>query len=112
VGETTLDLSGIEYVSEADREHFVRMRVGDAVMDFLATPTGRYLTQRAKLDYEDAKEQLIQLDLETPAGIAAARKLQQQALTAHAVMRYVAEAIQDGNVARKQLEEAAEETGD
>lgn len=106
MGETALDLTGIEFVNEGEEEYFIRARLGDEVRDFLLSPTGRYLHQRVKIDYEDAKEQLANQDLTTGEGVAAARQLQQKAQIAAAFMTYLAGAITDGDAAHKELEEA------
>lgn len=112
MGETALDITGLTFVSSEERDYYLLARIGIEVEKFLRSDAGRYLHQRAKIDYEAAKDQLVTVSLDDPKGPGEIRQLQQKAQVAHAFMRYCSEAIQEGLVSEKQLAEIQETQGD
>ena len=112
MGEATLDLSGIEFVNETERDNFIRARLGIEVEDFLRSTVGKYLHQRAKIDFEEAKDELYQTSLSSEEGREKALALQAKARMAHAFMKYLGDAIQDGFAATKALETDEQAQGD
>jgi len=92
----------VDYEQELN-DYVIRARLGIEVEDFLRSTVGRYLHQRAKIDYEDAKEELLACDLTSREGRENATKAQHKANVANTFIRYCAEAIQDGFAAEKEL---------
>jgi hypothetical protein len=81
------------------------MILREDVLEFLRSPVGRYLHGRAKLDLEAAKEDLLDCNPLSWWGRRKILKIQHRADIARSLMRYCVDAINDGNVAEKQLTE-------
>ena len=99
---------GVEFVDEREREIFARADLGESVRAFLQSDTGRYLHGRCKIMFEQAKEDSLEVDTERWWGIPGRRKLrkiQQQAEIARTVMKFLADAIIDGDHATTELNE-------
>lgn len=99
---------GVEFVDEAEREIFARAELGEHVRAFLLSNTGRYIHGRCKIQLEQAKEDMLTIDTERWWGIPGRRrmrKLQQQAEIARTIMKFLADAIVDGNHATVELDE-------
>ena len=94
----------IEFADDRERELFARVLLREEVMTFLRSPAGRYLHGRAKLDLEAAKEDLLDCNPFTWWGRRKIQRIQHRADVAQSVLRYCVDAINDGNVAEKELE--------
>ena len=73
---------------------------GFQVQAFLESELGRYLTARAEADVTEALHQLKNVDSENPKAI---RALQTKVAVAENVLYWLAEAIQSGQAAERQL---------
>lgn len=92
---------GIEFINENERLTFARARLGSDVLDFLRSTTGRYLHGRAKEDWEQAKEELINASI---FNLVKYVRIRQRAKLAQMFMKYCVDAIQDGEVAYQELQ--------
>ena len=99
---------GIDFVDENERVIFARAALGEKVRDFLASDVGRLLHHRCKIQLEQAKTDMLTVDTERWWGIPGRRrmqKLQQQAQLAQMFMKFLGDAIVDGNNATVELDE-------
>jgi hypothetical protein len=92
----------VEFVNDRERLLFARARLGSDVLDFLRSPTGKYLHGRAKADYETAKEELIGMSL---VNIVKYWRVKRRAIHAQTFMKYCVDVIQDGEVAYQELQQ-------
>lgn len=98
---------GVEFVDETEREIFARAELGEKVRAFLQSDVGRYLHGRCKTMLEQAKEDMLTVDTERWWGIPGRRrmrKLLQQAEIARTFMKFMADAMIDGDHAAVELE--------
>ena len=100
-----MSIDDIEFVDSRERELFAAAKLGEDVRKFLRSDVGRYIHGKAKIDLEDAKEQLLNCNLLTFWGRRKARQLQQKAEVARSVLRYCVDAINDGELAFQELSE-------
>ena len=98
-------MENVEFVDEKERELFARARLSESVLDFLRSDVGRYLHGRAKLELEEAKDQLLDCNPFSFWGRRKMRKIQMRAEVARSFMRYVSDAITDGEIAYQELKE-------
>lgn len=99
------DISGIVFIDDMERQYFEEARLGEQVRAFLVSPAGRYLHGRAKLQLEEVKEKLLDLDprsSESAAKDFECAKL--DAKTAQSFMRWCSDAINNGEQAYQQLQ--------
>ena len=100
---------GISFVDKAEQTYFAQAQLGDDIYAFLKSPTGRYLHGCAKQEVEALRDAMEGFDPTTFWGRWRAqrklRKLQIRAKAARYFMTWMAEAIQQGEHAFKQLEE-------
>ena len=101
-------LRGVEFVDLQEREYFARAKLGLDVYDFLRSPVGRYLHGCAKQEIETLRDELEKSNPDSIFGRRKVRRLQTEAKAARMFMRWLAEAIQDGDFASRQLEEYRE----
>ena len=101
--------SGVEFVSEEERELFGEAVLAEDVRAFLRThPVGRYLHHRAKLQIQQAQEDALKLDPDGWSWFRTRTKLRQirmRAEVAKAFINWMADALIDGDNAAAQLEE-------
>lgn len=98
-----------DFESDADRELFATAVLGEDCREFLRTPVGRYLHHRAKQQILQAEVDALQVDPDGWGGwFRARRKLRQireRAAVARAFINWMAEAIEAGDTAVKELDE-------
>lgn len=99
------DYSNIEFINDSERHYFMEANLGEQVRSFLNSPTGRYLHGRAKLEVENTKDELFDLDPYSSEGRAKHAKLKADGLAAQNFIKWCAEAIINGDAAAKQLDE-------
>ena len=102
------DYSNVHFVSDQEREYFAEAHLGEQVREFLQSPVGRYLHGRAKADIDEGKDKLADIDPRTSEGIAEWKQVKQDMANAEAFMRYLADAINHGDMAAQLLEEYRE----
>jgi hypothetical protein len=105
-------MENIQFEDDRERELFARAALGQQVIDFLATPVGKYLHGRCRNEVEqcevDALEVLTEIDIPILGKLLARRKMRkivQRAEIAKNFMRYLADAITDGDQAAKELDD-------
>ena len=89
---------GVEFINDAERLYFEEARFGETVRAFLASDVGRYLHGRASKQRYDALEALATAKPEDVV------ELQRSAAQGLAFMKWLAEAIANGDAAFQQLE--------
>jgi len=94
----------LEFVDEKEREFFARAQLGVRVRDFLESDVGRYLHGRAKAEIEQAQVEALECSTSW-FGRRKLLKLQHKAGVARSFMRWIVEAIQDGEVAFTELKD-------
>lgn len=102
---------GIEFVDDREREIFARAELGETVLAFLRSDVGRYLHGRCKTMLEQAKEDMLTVDTERWFGLPGRRrmrKLQRQADIAQTFMKFLGDALVDGQHAAVELKEYRE----
>lgn len=99
---------GVEFTSDEERAYFEEARLGIEIENFIVrSEIGRYLHGRAKLDYEQAKEDLLACD---PHDGASAAECRHRAGVANSLMRYISEGIANGRNSEQQLKILQEES--
>lgn len=94
-----------DFLNEQERLYFAEARLGIEVEKFLKSDVGRYLHGRARQEYEEAKELMLECNPSTLLGRRKIRKLQNKAQTAARFMQWCAEGIANGRGAEVQLED-------
>lgn len=100
----------INFRDDAQRELFEVAVLGERVRDFLLTdPVGKYLHRRAKHMIAQAEADALEVDPDGWRGWLQARRklrvIRQQAETARCFVRWLGDAIMDGDRATEALEE-------
>ncbi len=103
------DYSNIDFINDNERQYFMEANLGEQVRSFLNSPTGRYLHGRAKLELEDAKTKLLELDPYSSEGRAEHAKIKTNAWAAQNFITWCSEAIINGDAAATQLDEIGNE---
>lgn len=75
------------------------------VQQFMTTSMGKYLTQRAQIEIDDAKDGLVDVD---PEDHRAVRELQNKAKVASMFLEWMGEAVTTGEMAQIEWQAAAE----
>lgn len=99
-----IDLDSVDFIDETERRYFSEARLGYEVIEWLRTDVGRLVHGRAKIDAEDAKERLVNLDLSDPEYHSKASALKLELEVARRLLAYLAEAIAHGQTSEQQLE--------
>lgn len=99
----SFDISNLEFTSEAERSYFAEAHLGLKVQEFLTSEVGRYLHGRAKIEYEEAKQSILELEQGDHDFISQFSKLKMTASTAEKFMMWCADAINSGVTAEAQL---------
>lgn len=103
----------IEFIDEKERELFARFELGEQVREFLQSSVGRYVHGRAKQQLEQAREDALAVEVDGWRGWLIAkrrlRRIRQQAEVARSFMKWMADAIVDGNQAATELAEYRKE---
>ena len=102
-------LQRIDFANERERAVFAEARFGETVRQFLVSEVGRYLHGRAVIRLEEIKEQLLELDPDEPGFEAEFRKLKAEGYYAENFMKYLADALQNGELAAQRLMSGDEE---
>lgn len=99
----------MDFDTEQERDLFHAAVLGEDCREFLRTPVGRYLLHRAKIQIGQAEVDALEVDPDGWGGwFRARRKLRQireRAAVARAFINWMAEAIEAGNVAVKELDD-------
>lgn len=103
-----VDHKQIKFQNERERELFATVQLGDAVRKFLLEdPVGRYLHHRAKQQIGQAEVDALTVDPDGWRGWFQARRklrvIRQRAAVARAFINWLAEALNDSDIAEKQL---------
>lgn len=99
----------VDFVDEKERELFARSQLGVKIRDFIESDVGRYLQGRAQQEIEQAQVDALDCNPRTWWGRRKLLKLQDKAGVARSFLRWIVEAIQDGEVAFQELSEYRKE---
>lgn len=99
----------VDFVDEKERELFARAQLGTAARDFLDTDLGRYLHGRAQQEIEQAQVDALECNIRTWWGRRKLLNLQNNAGIARRFLKWIVEAIQDGEVAFQELSDYRKE---
>lgn len=99
----------VDFVDEKERELFARAQLGTAARDFLETDLGRYLHGRAQKEIEQAQVDALECNVGTWWGRRKLKNLQNKAGVARQFLKWIVEAIQDGDVAYQELSDYRKE---
>jgi hypothetical protein len=94
----------LQFVDSQERLYFAEAHLGEEMRTFLLSNVGRLLHGRAKQEHEDAKDELMALELDAPDYRQRALQIHLRSLTARTFMRWCADAIANGEAAYQQLE--------
>lgn len=94
----------IEFVNAEEQSLFAEAMLGEEVIQFLNSGTGRYLHGRAKQVFDDGIRKMYELDPYTAEGKKEHSRLKFEAALAERFMMWCADAIQNGRTAGVQLE--------
>lgn len=103
VNDTDL-ISKLDFVNEQEKQYFAQAQLGEQARSFLASPVGRYLHGRAKLDFDQAKDELVGCNPDSFFGRRKFRRLQRDAELASRFMRYLSDALVEADHAGRELE--------
>lgn len=90
---------GLEFISDEERAYFEEARLGDNARTFLVSDVGRYLHGRAKIQFAEATVAMVHCKPDELSD------LQWKAQQAEQFMRWLTEAISNGDAAYHQLKE-------
>ena len=97
-------LKNLEFVDEQERSHFAKAQLGEQIRDFLASPAGRYLHGRAKILLRESQELALECNPDSLFGRRKLRRVQQDAAVARMFMTWCAEAITEGEMSFRELQ--------
>ncbi|MDT8364298.1 MAG: hypothetical protein RQ714_06585 [Nitrosomonas sp.] len=98
--ENSFEEISIEFASKKEEELYAFAMVGERARDFFTSEIGRYIIGRAADEIEEVKEQLLKTPTWNKRKI---NRLQQQAKAAQAGIRWLQEAISEGDYAHEAL---------
>ena len=98
----------LQFTSESQRNYFIEARLGQAVEDFLHSDVGKLLHHRAIKQYEDAKQGMCELDIDSQVDQGVYKTLKFQLKLADQFMSWCAEAIQNGQTSEQLVSELQE----
>jgi hypothetical protein len=93
----------IQFVDERERELFARAQLGEQTRTFLQSPIGRYLHGRCRGEVEQCQEEVLLLDPWTWLGRRKLKKVQKRYEVASCFMRFLTDALVDGDLAYDEL---------
>ena len=96
---------GVDFVDEAEATYFAEARLGQQTLEFLHSPVGRLLHGRALNVVDQAKEDLLDIDVETKEGRKQFKEVKTIVQHAQWFMRWCADAIENGRESEVQLNE-------
>ena len=102
--DNTEYLNSINFVDEQEREHFAKAQLGEQVRSFLASPAGRYLHGRAKLLLAESQEAALECNADSFFGRRKLKRIQSDAEVAKKFMTWCAEAIVEGEMSFRELQ--------
>lgn len=80
-------------------------RMAETIRRFLGTELGEYLVGRAQIEMEEAKDAMTRLNPFWPGAKRKLARLQQDYRVAEKFVKWLHEAIQNGDIAAAQLED-------
>ncbi len=98
-------LRNVEFINERERMAFEEARFGQLVQDWLVSSVGRYLHGRAKITVEQCKDAMLELNPNETDFEEDFRDLKNQAWAAEHTMMWLADALQNGQVAEQLIDE-------
>lgn len=98
-----VDFSRIAFADERERMLLAEATVGQEAIDFLNTGIGRYLHGCAKQQIAECTAALADVNPDTYFGRRKIKRLQAELAQARMFSRWLAEAIQAGQLAEKEL---------
>lgn len=106
-------MADTQFIDEQERLYYSQAKLGEDVRSFLNTDVGKYLHGCAKMELNEIRDELETVSTELlwarPFTRRKIKRLQLRAEAARMFMRWVAEAIQEGDFAFRQLETYREE---
>lgn len=105
-------LRNLQFIDEKERLLFAEAQLGHQVLDFLQSPTGRYLHGRAKAEFEQAQVEALEIDPDSWLGRRKLRKLRARAEFARHFLKWCVEAINDGEIATQEISNYRKVTND
>lgn len=97
-------LRDLHFVDAQERLYFAEASLGEEARQFLSSPAGRYLHGRARQVVGEAQDVVLGANPDSWWGRRKIRKAQRQVWAAQHFMMWMAEAIQQGELAGFQLE--------
>ena len=94
----------IEFVDSREQEYFAQAKIGEEIRQFLSSTTGRYLHGCARQELEDVRTELEKCNIDSLFGRRKVKRLQVKAESARNFMRWLAEAMMEGDNAFRELE--------
>lgn len=98
-----VDFSRVEFANKRERELLAQAMVGQDAIDFLNTPVGKYLHGCAKQKIWECVTEIAETNPDTRLGRRKIKRLQNEKAQAEMFSRWLAEAIQAGQLAEKEL---------
>lgn len=92
----------LDSMDDTTRTLFTEARLGWDAIEFLNSDLGRLLAGRAEMQIQEAKEALLEVDINSPKEIL---QLQNKAAIASQFVQWIAEAITNGDASLAALEE-------
>ena len=98
----------LQFTSDAQRLYFAEARLGIEVEDFLRSDIGKLLQHRAVQQYEDAKEIMCHLNIDSTADQSTYKHQKFQLELANQFLQWCAEAIQNGHTSEQLVNDLEE----
>ena len=97
-------LRNVEFVDQREKELFDEAILGEEIIEFLNSTTGKYLYERAQIAKQKATDEVFEFDPYTADGKRKYEQLKRQAWCADHFVKWLIEAIQNGENAQTQLD--------
>lgn len=104
INDTDL-VNNMEFVDEQEKIHFAKAQLGEQVRQFLASPAGRYLHLRAKQQLQECQEEALDCNPNSFFGRRKLQKIQHKAGVSRAFISWCVDAITEGEMSYKELQE-------
>jgi len=99
----------IHFIDDRERILFAEAELGEKTIEFLNTPTGKYLRGCALQEIEALRDALEMCNPSSLFGRRKIRRLQERAHAARYVLKWISEAIENGENAYHALKEYRDE---
>ena len=104
VNDTDL-INKLAFVDDRERWLFAKVQLGEQIREFLNTPVGKYLHERARMERDECMEKAIMCDADWLFGRKKLKKLQRRSDAVQNFMAWLADGLIEAEHAEHELSE-------